>query len=283
MLLSTPSLGITSSSELVGVDSRTTSFQLPLSGSRCHERPGQVPGGGFQLPLSGSLSVEECSDMVECKRLTFQLPLSGSPAGGAATLPCPSRTSFQLPLSGSRNGGGRRKDDHRENFQLPLSGSLTSSSTAGASLGFQLPLSGSLAHLEGCNRCRRLNNFFQLPLSGSQSSEAAAASPRQWSFNSLSRDHVRSKIAVIFRLLVAFNSLSRDHSASCRGLRRSRKQSLSTPSLGITWYCCGEGRERGKSLLSTPSLGITGQVMRVMGFMGHEVGLSTPSLGITGR
>ena len=122
------------------------------------------------------------------------------------------------------------------------------------------------------------------------------------SFNSLSRDHMRSTITWLERtLLITFNSLSRDHTGTpgSRGTgapsplstpslgityrhliaRATQHKNLSTPSLGITFAGLrGEGRCRLVDL-STPSLGITFQFCRTWN---HDVGLSTPSLGITG-
>ena len=55
-------------------------FQLPLPGSRCHERlrARDPRRGGFQLPLSGSQDLAALESGVLVDADDFQLPLSGS-------------------------------------------------------------------------------------------------------------------------------------------------------------------------------------------------------------
>jgi len=78
---------------------------------------------------------------------------------------------------------------------------------------FQLPLSGS-PRFQYEVEYRRTRLGFQLPLSGSLGEgHRTSIASMEWTFNSLSRDHLAGgeKVKVKAKERVAFNSLSRDH------------------------------------------------------------------------
>ena len=112
----------------------------------------------------------------------------------------------------------RRRLLTRSGFQLPLSGSRGIFWAGLGSLGtssFQLPLSGSPGSRHGLSFGPH-SSCFQLPLSGSLGGWGRIWAPYPiWSFNSLSRDHLKVDISGLRIMIdISFNSLSRDHATA---------------------------------------------------------------------
>jgi len=182
-------------------------------------------------------------------------------------------------------------------------------------------------HLRRRRRCApvRTRNLSTPSLGITDLVDAVAYAVKElYAFNSLSRDHAHreARLPSCDSLRGTFNSLSRDHddiigdvavyrkdfqlplSGSLSGWpppSPSRPMRLSTPSLGITFYLCGNcgGYHVPFQLplsgspkiwgnicpicnwwLSTPSLGIT-EFLKRKPLPWYKILLSTPSLGIT--
>ena len=100
----------------------------------------------------------------------------------------------------------------------------------GRGVDFQLPLSGSPP--ESARLGKR--HYLSTPSLGITTSFKSAAEFPLPTFNSLSRDHLRSLREMLSRQMPAFISLSRDHITERTGACFRGNAALSTPSLGIT-------------------------------------------------
>jgi len=259
--LSTPSLGITTSTSCTPAGSRAFN-----SLSRDHA---VTPGPNLATPSSLSTPSLGITIVLESHWTVVKYRSLSTPSLGITR---------EVNRQACRDS-----EEALSHFQLPLSGSLTGRD------GMEQESSTIKRTFNSLSRDHKFEKFvsdcrasgFQLPLSGSLDEARTLPSPT----HSLSTPslgitlaHVSPLVLIIAGLSTPSLGITFTTTASMRG-PNLQNHLLSTPSLGITTDCWNRQTSLSCSL-STPSLGITPGRVPFAELQRQRI-LSTPSLGIT--